>query len=37
MYVFAVLGVDPAQNLSNYKRMLLCVHMQLTNESIAIM
>ena len=35
LLLLAILGVDPAQNLAQYKR--LCVLIQLTNSSIAIM
>jgi len=35
MFLFAILGVDPAQNLTKYKRW-LCVLTQLTKISIAI-
>jgi len=36
MFLFAILGVDPAQNLAKYKRWLR-VLIQLTNSRIAIM
>ena len=35
MFLFAILGVDPAQNLAKYKTW-LCVLMQRTNKRIAI-
>ncbi len=35
MFLFAFLGVDPAQNLTKYNRWLR-VFMQLTNKNIAI-
>ena len=34
-FLFAILGVDPAQNLTKYNRWLR-VFMQLTNKNIAI-
>ena len=36
MFLLAIVGVDPVQNLTKYKRW-LCVLIQLTNRNIAIM
>ena len=36
LFLFAILRVDPAQNLAKYKRW-LCVLIQLTNRTIMVM